>query len=179
MSSIIKPRLVFSEFQKFILKSLEANKADMSANFIQLATNGINGGFPSARTTIFRGFHNDMIKIASNINTNKINELKENALSQICWYFPITREQYRISCITYVINTEGIVNKSSISKVEGNEKELNEIEKSLIQLREDNWNAFDDYTLSLYKKKEDYVLVLFKLIDAQRIDTINHQFNQF
>lgn len=68
------------------------------ARFLQLATVGINGR-PTNRTVVFRGFLTDTndLKFVTDRRSEKVVHILQNPWAEICWYFPQTREQFRIA----------------------------------------------------------------------------------
>lgn len=81
-----------------IQKSLKENSEVVYSNFLQLATVDKNNQ-PQVRTLSFKGiYNNEQIKIITELKSHKVIEINNNDSCQICWYFPISREQYRISC---------------------------------------------------------------------------------
>uniref|UniRef100_A0A453J8A0 pyridoxal 5'-phosphate synthase n=1 Tax=Aegilops tauschii subsp. strangulata TaxID=200361 RepID=A0A453J8A0_AEGTS len=63
-------------------------------------------GRPANRTVVFRGFQEqcDKIQINTDARSNKIGEIREWPLGEICWYFTDSWEQFRISGIIDVID---------------------------------------------------------------------------
>lgn len=63
-----------------------------------MATVGANGR-PANRTLVFRGFlaDTDDLKFAIDARSEKINQIEYQPWAEACWYFPETREQFRIS----------------------------------------------------------------------------------
>ncbi len=54
---------------------------------------------PANRTVVFRGFLNDgpRLTFITDARSEKVAELEHCPWCQICWYFPVTHEQFRIS----------------------------------------------------------------------------------
>ena len=77
--------------------SIRKNKRAKENRYFQLATLSQDGS-PSNRTVVFRGFvdGSDSIKAITDTRSNKFTEIESNALCEVCWYFGITREQFRI-----------------------------------------------------------------------------------
>ncbi|MGK7938797.1 MAG: Npun_F5749 family FMN-dependent PPOX-type flavoprotein [Crocosphaera sp.] len=78
--------------------ALHRNRSLAHARYFQLATINIKGE-PANRTVVFRGFleGSNQIQIITDSRSEKINHINHNSASEICWYFPKTREQFRIS----------------------------------------------------------------------------------
>eukprot|EP01026_Neomeris_dumetosa_P080893 TRINITY_DN90151_c0_g1_i1.p3 TRINITY_DN90151_c0_g1~~TRINITY_DN90151_c0_g1_i1.p3 ORF type:complete len:192 (-),score=26.57 TRINITY_DN90151_c0_g1_i1:130-705(-) len=79
-----------------LLHSLETNKSLVYSKYFQLATIKPNGR-PSNRTVVYRGFLGDNISFITDGRSRKVQEIALNPSGEICWYFPNSREQYRIS----------------------------------------------------------------------------------
>ncbi|QDZ19119.1 pyridoxine/pyridoxamine 5'-phosphate oxidase [Chloropicon primus] len=81
-----------------IVKSLKKNSRLAYARYAQLATVREDGK-PSNRTVVYRGFLEDTAKLTfvTDRRSKKVNELGANPWVELCWYFPQTREQYRIA----------------------------------------------------------------------------------
>ncbi|KAL3139780.1 hypothetical protein ABBQ38_004082 [Trebouxia sp. C0009 RCD-2024] len=90
-----------------LLKSLELNKELKYSTFFQLATVRPNGK-PANRTMVYRGFVGDSAKLTftTDSRSSKMEEVKENPWSEICWYMPESREQYRLSGKLYIIKSD-------------------------------------------------------------------------
>ncbi|KAK9803225.1 hypothetical protein WJX73_006771 [Symbiochloris irregularis] len=82
-------------------KSLDTSLTEQAKNpiakFFQLAT--VRGsGKPANRTMVFRGFLGDteQVMFVTDHRTEKLEEIKNKDWAEICWYFPDSREQFRI-----------------------------------------------------------------------------------
>jgi len=85
-------------------RSIEKEKGKPASRFMTLAT--VKAGEPRARTVVFRGFMDDddggdvkldgVLKIITDVRSEKMQEIKDNPKAEIMWYFLDTREQYRI-----------------------------------------------------------------------------------
>ena len=78
-------------------KAIRKNKRARENRYFQLATVSQKGS-PSNRTVVFRGFveGSDSIKAITDKRSRKLIEIEGNPLCEICWYFNVTREQFRI-----------------------------------------------------------------------------------
>ena len=78
-------------------KAIRKNKRARENRYFQLATVSQKGS-PSNRTVVFRGFveRSDSIKAITDKRSRKFREIEGNPLCEICWYFSVTREQFRI-----------------------------------------------------------------------------------
>eukprot|EP01025_Chloroclados_australasicus_P026996 TRINITY_DN26794_c0_g4_i1.p2 TRINITY_DN26794_c0_g4~~TRINITY_DN26794_c0_g4_i1.p2 ORF type:complete len:194 (-),score=14.78 TRINITY_DN26794_c0_g4_i1:187-768(-) len=81
-----------------LLQSLDTNRSLVYARYFQIATLRPNG-VPANRTVVFRGFlgESDSITFITDSRSKKVEEIAHNPFGEICWYFPNSREQYRIS----------------------------------------------------------------------------------
>ncbi len=78
-------------------KAIRKNKRLRENRYFQLATISKNA-LPANRTVVFRGFTetSNSIKVITDSRSQKLEEIKSNPSFEICWYFSITREQFRI-----------------------------------------------------------------------------------
>ncbi|GAX80111.1 hypothetical protein CEUSTIGMA_g7549.t1 [Chlamydomonas eustigma] len=90
--------LLGAPWKKKLLNSLEQNKSLAYAKYVQLATIQVDGK-PANRTVVFRGFLGvgDDLTFVTDRRSKKVEEVAHNPNAEACWYFPISREQYRIS----------------------------------------------------------------------------------
>lgn len=86
-----------------LARALHRNRALVYARYAQLATLRPNGR-PANRTIVFRGFVDQAISNAYNDLTfitdrrsEKVTQIDHNHWGELCWYFPKTREQFRLA----------------------------------------------------------------------------------
>jgi pyridoxamine 5'-phosphate oxidase len=87
-----------------IAHALHRNRSLVYARYLQLATIQANGS-PANRTLVFRGFLEDtnQLKFITDNRSAKADQIQQQPWAEICWYFPNTREQFRITgCLTMV-----------------------------------------------------------------------------
>jgi pyridoxamine 5'-phosphate oxidase len=87
-----------------IAHALHRNRSLVYARYLQLATVRACGR-PANRTVVFRGFLEDtnQLKFITDTRSQKTEQIQEKPWAEICWYFPNTREQFRIGgCLTLV-----------------------------------------------------------------------------
>ncbi len=79
------------------MRALNHNRALAYSRYLQLATIRPDGR-PANRTVVFRGFVNqtDQLKFITDVRSQKIEHLIYNSWGEACWYFPQTREQFRL-----------------------------------------------------------------------------------
>ncbi len=92
-----------------IARALHRNRSLPNARYLQLAT--IDQKLrPQNRTLVFRGWlePSSQMKLVTDIRSSKATNLRANALpwAEACWYFPKTREQFRLSGSLELITTE-------------------------------------------------------------------------
>ncbi len=78
-------------------RALERNPQP-TARYLQLATIRADGR-PANRTVVFRGFleDTDQLKFAIDARSQKVDQIVHQPWAEACWYFPETREQFRIT----------------------------------------------------------------------------------
>ena len=78
-------------------RALHRNRALAYARYVQLATVQANNR-PANRTVVFRGFLEDSntLKFVTDRRSQKVEQIAGNPWGALCWYFPKTREQFRI-----------------------------------------------------------------------------------
>ena len=78
-------------------RALHRNRAAPQARYVQLATVRRDGS-PANRTIVFRGFLNeqDDLQFVTDRRSDKFEQIRHQALGEVCWYFPKTREQFRL-----------------------------------------------------------------------------------
>jgi general stress protein 26 len=81
------------------VKSLRAAMRNNAAvNFSKLAclATVTAQGLPSVRTVVVRAVEGQRVLIASDARSAKVADLRRSPLAELCWYFPLTREQFRL-----------------------------------------------------------------------------------
>ncbi|MEH2161316.1 MAG: Npun_F5749 family FMN-dependent PPOX-type flavoprotein [Nostoc sp.] len=81
-----------------IAHALHRNRSLVYARYLQLATVQPNGR-PANRTLVFRGFLEDtnQLRFITDARSAKADQIQQQPWAEICWYFPNTREQFRIN----------------------------------------------------------------------------------
>ena len=87
-----------SPWRAILSRALHRNRSLPNARYFQLATINFEGK-PTNRTVVFRGFLNptNQLQIITDSRSEKFNQINHHPYSEICWYFPKTREQFRLS----------------------------------------------------------------------------------
>ncbi|MBK1989972.1 pyridoxamine 5'-phosphate oxidase family protein [Sphaerospermopsis aphanizomenoides BCCUSP55] len=85
-------------WRSLITRALHKNRSLVYSCYVQLATVRKNG-LPANRTVVFRGFLEDtnQLKFITDIRSAKAEQIPLQPAAEICWYFPNSREQFRIS----------------------------------------------------------------------------------
>ncbi len=81
-----------------LVLALYQNRGAPNSRFVQMATVRADG-HPANRTIVFRGFLGDSPRLTfvADARSAKVAELQRASWSELCWYFPVTHEQFRIS----------------------------------------------------------------------------------
>jgi pyridoxamine 5'-phosphate oxidase len=84
-------------WQKKLVSAIAGNKTVAQSRYFQLATIDDQGA-PNCRTMVFRGFGegSDRLIMHTDLRSDKIQPLKYKKIVEVCWYFPVTREQFRL-----------------------------------------------------------------------------------
>lgn len=79
-------------------RALHRNRSLPNARYFQLATVRPDGS-PANRTVVFRDFREgtDDVQIVCDRRSEKPGQIQSQQQGEICWYFPKTREQFRLS----------------------------------------------------------------------------------
>ncbi len=91
-----------------IANALHRNRSLVYARYLQLATLQANGR-PANRTLVFRGFLEDtnQLKFITDNRSAKADQIQQQPWAEICWYFPNTREQFRITgCLNLISSND-------------------------------------------------------------------------
>ncbi|MEM9215060.1 MAG: pyridoxamine 5'-phosphate oxidase family protein [Cyanobacteria bacterium P01_F01_bin.150] len=102
--------------------AIHRNRSLPNARYVQLATVRPNGT-PANRTIVFRGFVADQfcqnrllqntLQFVTDNRSEKAIEINHQALGEVCWYFPKTREQFRLGGQLILITSESSGNNTS------------------------------------------------------------------
>lgn len=88
-----------------IAHALHRNRSLVYARYLQLATVRANGR-PANRTVVFRGFLEDtnQLKFITDARSEKADEIQQQPWGEVCWYFPNSREQFRLAGSLTLVN---------------------------------------------------------------------------
>lgn len=89
--------MVLAPWRSPIARALHRNRSLAYARYLQLATVRPDGR-PANRTVVFRGFRDDtdQLKFIADDRSEKIEQVDYSTWAEVCWYFPNTREQFRL-----------------------------------------------------------------------------------
>lgn len=103
MNSILPP------WRSPIARALHRNRSLPNAHYLQLATIDANNR-PTNRTLVFRRWlePESALKFVTDIRSQKALSLTSGSSNwaEICWYFPKTREQFRVSGLLLLVTAE-------------------------------------------------------------------------
>ncbi|NJR66053.1 MAG: pyridoxamine 5'-phosphate oxidase [Leptolyngbyaceae cyanobacterium CRU_2_3] len=77
--------------------ALHRNRSLVYARYLQLATVRADGK-PANRTVVFRGFLDptNQLQFITDTRSQKLEQISLHPWGEACWYFPKTREQFRL-----------------------------------------------------------------------------------
>jgi pyridoxamine 5'-phosphate oxidase len=80
-----------------LARALHRNRSLPNARYLQLATID-SQGYPANRTVVFRGWRDPQseLQFVTDVRSAKSAQILQNPQAEACWYFPKTREQFRI-----------------------------------------------------------------------------------
>ncbi|TVQ46768.1 MAG: pyridoxamine 5'-phosphate oxidase [Gloeocapsa sp. DLM2.Bin57] len=89
--------VVLAPWRSLLTHALYRNRSLPSARYLQLATLGLDG-LPRNRTVVFRGFREEtnQLQMVTDSRSEKYQQILQQPWGEICWYFPKTREQFRL-----------------------------------------------------------------------------------
>lgn len=84
--------------------ALHRNRSRPELRLVQLATVRPDSR-PAIRTVVFRGFLDDdgVMSFTTDSRSAKRAEIEANPRGELCWYFPETREQFRVAGILALV----------------------------------------------------------------------------
>jgi PPOX class probable FMN-dependent enzyme len=90
-----------------LARALHRNRSLVYARYLQLATVRADGR-PANRTVVFRGFldDSDQLKFVTDDRSEKAEQIADHPWAEACWYFPKTREQFRLLGRLTLINAD-------------------------------------------------------------------------
>ena len=88
--------MTLAPWRPALARALHRNRARAYCRYLQLATVNIDGK-PSNRTVVFRGFVDEKLQMVTDSRSGKVQQIQARPWAEICWYFTVTREQFRIA----------------------------------------------------------------------------------
>jgi pyridoxamine 5'-phosphate oxidase len=90
--------MLLAPWRPTIARALHRNRSLPYARYFQLATVHPDGR-PANRTLVFRGFRDEtnQIQMVTDDRSQKPEQIAHNPWAEVCWYFPNTREQFRLT----------------------------------------------------------------------------------
>ncbi|MEN9215377.1 MAG: pyridoxamine 5'-phosphate oxidase family protein [Gloeomargarita sp. DG02_4_bins_56] len=88
-----------------LARALHRNRALVYSRYAQLATVDPQGR-PHNRTIVFRGFagETNTLEFITDQRSEKVAHLHHQPWGELCWYFPQTREQFRLAGLLQIID---------------------------------------------------------------------------
>ncbi|CEJ48278.1 Npun_F5749 family FMN-dependent PPOX-type flavoprotein [Umezakia ovalisporum] len=159
-----------------IARALHLNRSLAYARYLQLATVQENYR-PANRTVVFRGFLEDtnQLKFITDRRSHKVNQIQKQPWGEICWYFPKTREQFRLSGSLSVIG----VNDSDCILQAARLKTWQELSDSARlqfawphpgQTRVEEGKAFEPSPPDFAKPVPNFCLVLLEPVEVDHLE---------
>ena len=120
-------------WRSLLSSAIHRNRSKPYSRYFQLAT--VNSeGYPRNRTLVFRGFVEDersSLKMITDLRSGKIQDIEQQEIGEICWYFTKTREQFRI--------------QGNLRLVTAQEKD-----SDLLKIRKETWQNLSDAARSQF-----------------------------
>ena len=120
-------------WRSLLSSAIHRNRSKPYSRYFQLAT-VTPEGYPSNRTLVFRGFVEDersSLKMITDLRSGKIQDIEQQEIGEICWYFTKTREQFRI--------------QGNLRLVTAQEKD-----SDLLKIRKETWQNLSDAARSQF-----------------------------
>ncbi|GAB4369085.1 MAG: hypothetical protein Kow00121_08750 [Elainellaceae cyanobacterium] len=89
--------MTLAPWRQPLAHALHRNRSLAYSRYLQLATVRPDGR-PANRTVVFRGFleNTDQLKFITDDRSEKVEQIPLQPWGEVCWYFPKTREQFRL-----------------------------------------------------------------------------------
>jgi pyridoxamine 5'-phosphate oxidase len=97
-----------------LARALHRNRSLPNSRYLQLATIDPQG-YPANRTVVFRGWHDpgSELQFVTDVRSAKIGQISCKPQVEACWYFPKTREQFRIRGYLKLIDRHSLPGQSA------------------------------------------------------------------
>ena len=120
-------------WRSLLSSAIHRNRSKPYSRYFQLAT--VNSeGYPRNRTLVFRGFVEDersSLKMITDLRSGKIQDIEQQTIGEICWYFTKTREQFRIQGNLCLVTAQ-------------------ERDSDLLKIRKETWQNISDAARSQF-----------------------------
>lgn len=95
-------------WKKTLDAAIAANAHRPESRFVQLATTNLEAR-PTARTVVFRRFFEQTPSLifCTDRRSDKVEELRGYSVAEACWYFPESRQQFRMGGNITLVEAEG------------------------------------------------------------------------
>lgn len=88
--------MTLAHWRSSLQGALHRNRSLVYSRYVQLATVRLDGR-PANRTVVFRGFlEPDRLQFITDARSDKAEQMMQQRWGEVCWYFPKTREQFRL-----------------------------------------------------------------------------------
>lgn len=162
-------------WRSILSRSLHLNRSLPNARYFQLATLTLDGK-PANRTVVFRGFreNTNRLQIITDARSEKIPQIHAREWGEICWYFPKTREQYRLSGSIEIISAKDTDNENRQAR-DRVWRELSDSARIQFawpfpkQSRDGNPSAFTPAQPDAMEPLENFCLLLFNPVSVDHL----------
>jgi len=90
--------MALAPWRSLLTQALDRNSHLIYTRYLQLATVRTDGR-PANRTVVFRNFlaNTNQLQFVTDSRSDKVDQIEQQPWGEACWYFPETREQFRIA----------------------------------------------------------------------------------
>ena len=101
-------------WRSHLAHALHAHRHQPESRYLQLATVNVHHR-PTNRTVVFRGFwqETNWLKFITDTRSQKFAHIQHQPWAEACWYFPKTREQFRIAGKLHIIVAPDLTSSQS------------------------------------------------------------------
>jgi len=100
-----------------LARALHLNRSLPYSRYLQLATVRADGR-PANRTVVFRGFLEDtnQLKFVIDSRSEKAQQIEHQPWGEACWYFPDTRQQFRLAGYLTLVRSSSADSEREIAR---------------------------------------------------------------
>lgn len=133
-------------------RNVAKNRKLPYAKYIQLATVAADGT-PRCRTVVYRGLRRELKKpqrltddlvFCTDRRSEKMQQLSQNIATEICWYFPESREQLRIQGRCFLVGGDETSPQVAADGIREVSENLPPSASDLVKLRRSLWKAMSE-----------------------------------